>query len=73
MNAEEAHRLLSQVQLRCLILEAEKDAESLRSGKYRKILDTLTSEESPDTTQPQAARVLHAARNALVRLILPSV
>ncbi len=49
---------LTQTQMRCLILEADRDAEALRAEKYRKILESLAGEDGP--TQP------HVPRGALV-------
>jgi hypothetical protein len=63
-EAEDAHRLLTQIRLRCLLLEADKDAEILRADKYRKILGSLTSEDG--ATQPQAVGIFHLPRRALV-------
>jgi hypothetical protein len=67
MDAEDAHpsRLLTQTRLRCLLLEADKDAETLRAGKYRKILGSLAGEDD-GATQPQAAGISHMPRRALV-------
>jgi hypothetical protein len=64
MDAEDVHQLLTQTRLRCLILEADKDAESLRAGKYRKILDNLTCEDG--ATQPQVPGVFHMSRRVSV-------
>ena len=61
--SEDAHRLLTQTRLRCLLLEADKDAEILRADKYRKILGSLTGEDG--ATQPQTA-VFHMPRCDLV-------
>jgi hypothetical protein len=67
MDTEQTCQLFTQAQLQCLILEADRDAESLRADKYRKILDTVMGEGSPDAAESQAARALHASRDALVR------
>ena len=67
MDAEDAHRLLMETRLRCRLLEADKDVETLRADKYRKIiLDSLTGEDR--ATQPQAAQadISHLPRCALV-------
>jgi len=56
--ASEETRQLTQTQMRCLILEADRDAEALRAEKYRKILESLAGEDGP--TQP------HVPRGALV-------
>jgi hypothetical protein len=64
MGTEQTYQ---QAKMRCLILEADRDAESLRADKYRKILDTVIGEGSPDAAESQAARSLHAARDPLVR------
>ena len=65
MDADDSHRLLTQTRLRCLLLEADKDAEIMRAGKYRKILDSLAGGDG--ATQPQAAGNFHMPRLALVR------
>lgn len=67
MDTEQTCQLFTQAQIRCLILEADRDAESLRADKYRKILDTVIGEGSPDAAESQTARSLHAARDPLVR------
>ncbi len=67
MDVEETFQLFAQTQLRYSILEADRDAESLRAEKYRKILNTVTGEENTDAAEPQAARTFHATRDALVR------
>ena len=67
MNTEQ---LFTQADLRCLILEADRDAEGLRAEKYRKILDIVTVEGSPHTAESQAAPTLHAAEDAWVRRIV---
>jgi hypothetical protein len=72
MGAEEAQRLLAQVQLRCLFLEADKEAECLRAVKYRNLLDTLAREDNSGATQPEASRVVRAARSALAPPALPA-
>jgi hypothetical protein len=64
MDAEDVHRLLTRTQLRCLLLEADKDAEISRADKYRKILGSLTGEDG--ATQPQVAGIFHMSRSALV-------
>lgn len=64
MDAEEAHQLLTEVQLCCLISEAEKRGRG-HKAKYRNILATLADEDGSGATQPEASRVLHAARSAL--------
>jgi hypothetical protein len=64
MDTDDAHRLLTQTRLHCLLLEADKDAENLRAGKYRKILDNLVGEDG--ATQPQAADIFHMPRRASV-------
>ena len=66
MDTEQTCQVFTQAQLRCLIMEADRDAESLRAGKYLKILDTVIGEGSPDAAESQATRSLHAARDALV-------
>ncbi|KAN0117987.1 hypothetical protein V8E52_005574 [Russula decolorans] len=68
MDAEE---LLRQVQIRCGMLEADLEAETMRAAKYREILATLAGEGS-GVTQPEASRVRHAARSALTRPTLPA-
>jgi hypothetical protein len=72
MDAEELRQLLSQVQMRCLILEADKEAEILRAAKYRNILGTFAGEDRPGATQPEAPRILHAARSTFARSTLPA-
>jgi hypothetical protein len=69
MDAEE---LLTQLQFRCLLFEADKEAEVFRAAKFRNILGTLAGEDGSGATQPEASRVLHAARSALARLTLPA-
>jgi hypothetical protein len=69
MDTEE---LLTQVQMRCLILEADKEVEALRAAKYRNILGTLAGDDGSGATQPEASRVLHPARSALARPTLPA-
>jgi hypothetical protein len=69
MDAEE---LLTQLQFRCLLLEADKEVETSRTAKYRNMLDTLAGEDGSGATRPEASRVLHAARSALARLTLPA-
>lgn len=71
MDAEEARRLLAQVKVRYLILEADKEAESARVAKYRKILDTFAGEDSSGVTEPEATSFLHAARSVLAHPTLP--
>ncbi len=73
MDAEEAHQLLAESRLRCLILDADKEAESLKAVKYRNILDTLVGEDGSGVAQPEASRALHAARGVLVRPTSPAV
>ena len=73
MDAEKAHQLLSESRLRCLILEVDKEAESLKAVKYRNILDTLVGEDGSGVAQPEASRVLHAARGASLRRMFPAV
>jgi hypothetical protein len=73
MDAEEAHQLLAESRLRCLILEADKEAEGTKAVKYRSILNTLVGEDSSSVTQPEASRVLHAARGALLCRTFPAV
>jgi hypothetical protein len=72
MDAEEAHQLLAEVRVRCLILEAEKEVEAMRAAKYRNILGTFAGEDGSGATQLEASRVLHAARSALERPTLPA-
>jgi hypothetical protein len=67
MDIEQSFQLFTQAQLQCLILEADRDAESLKADKYRKILDTVMGEGGPDAAECQAARAVHAARDASVR------
>jgi hypothetical protein len=64
MDTENTHRLLRQAQMRCRVLEADKDAEILRAGKYRKILGSLVDEDG--ATQPQSAGIFHLPMSALV-------
>ena len=73
MDAEELHRLLSQVKVRCQLLEVDKEVERLRAAEYRKILlGTLAGEDSSGATQPEVSRILHAATSALARPRLPT-
>jgi hypothetical protein len=69
MDAEDAYRQLRQTRLRCLRLEADKDVEILRAGKYRKIL--VAGEDG--ATQAQAAGIFHMLRRTLVCPTLLSV
>ena len=69
MDAEEAQQLLAQVQLRCLVLEADKEVEGQRAVKYRNILDTLARE---DSSSVEASRVIRTARSALASPALPA-
>ncbi|KAN0117986.1 hypothetical protein V8E52_005573 [Russula decolorans] len=66
MDTEQTCQPFTQAHLRCLILEADRDAEASRADKYRKILDIVAGEleESPDDTESQAAPTLHAAGDA---------
>lgn len=64
MDTEQTCQVFTQAQLRCLILEADRDAELLRADKYLKILDTVIGEGSPDAAERQVARSLHATRDA---------
>lgn len=64
MDAEDPQRLLTQTRLRCLFLEADKDAEILRADKYRKIISSLIGEDG--AAQPQAAGIFHMPRRASV-------
>ena len=73
MDAEEAHQLLAESRSRCLILDADKEAESLKAVKYRNLLDTLVGEDGSGVAQPEASRVLHAARGASLRRMFPAV
>jgi hypothetical protein len=72
MDTEQTCQPFTQAHLRCLILEADRDAEASRADKYRKILDIVAGEleESPDDTESQAAPTLHAAGDAWVRRIV---
>ena len=63
-DAEDAHRQLTRVQRRCLVLEADKDVELVRAGKYRKILDNLVGGDG--ATQPQVAGIFHMLTRGLV-------
>ena len=64
MGAEEAHQLF-QAQLRCRMLEAEKEAETIRADKYLNIiLGTLGCEDGSGATQPEAPQVIHAVMSA---------
>jgi hypothetical protein len=67
MDTEQTCQLFTQAELRCLVLEAERNAETLRADKYRKIFDIIIGEGSPDAAASQAARASHAARDPLVR------
>ena len=67
MDVEDAYRQLRQTRLRCLRLEADKDVEILRAGKYRKIL--VAGEDG--ATQAQAADNFHMLRRTLVCPALP--
>jgi hypothetical protein len=71
---EEVYQLLAQVQLRCLELEADITVEEERAAKYRDILDLITGENKSGATQPEpeASRVLDAARSTLARLTFPN-
>lgn len=69
MDAEE---LLKQEQVRCRILEADLEVETMRAAKYRNILAPLAGEDGSGVTQPEASRVLHADRSALTRPTLPA-
>ncbi len=73
MDAEEARQLLAESRLRCLILEVDKEAESLRAVRYRNILDTLFGEDGSGVTQPEPSRALHAARGASLSRTFPAV
>jgi hypothetical protein len=55
MDAEEAHQLLTEVQLCCLISEAEKRGRG-HKAKYRNILATLADEDGSGATQPEASQ-----------------
>jgi hypothetical protein len=70
MDTEQTSQLFTQSRLRCLVLEADRDAESLKADKYRKILDTVINEGRPDVAEShgQAACASHAARDASVRI-----
>ena len=73
MDAEEALKLLADARLQCRVLEVEKEAEALKAAKFRNIiLATLAGERSSDAIQPEASRVLHAARSALAPPALPA-
>jgi hypothetical protein len=67
MDTEQTCQLFTQSQLQCLILEADREAESLRADKYRKILATVMGEERPGGAESQAARALPTSRYTLVR------
>jgi hypothetical protein len=73
MDAKELHKLLAQVQMRCLLLEVDKEVEALRAAKFRNIAQdaALAGEDSSGATQPEASRILHADRSALARPTLP--
>ena len=72
MDAEEAHQLF-QAQLRCRILEAEKEAETIRADKYLNIiLGTLAREDGSVATQPEASPVRHAATSVSARPMSPA-
>ncbi|KAF8492748.1 hypothetical protein F5888DRAFT_870031 [Russula emetica] len=75
MDTEQTCQLFTQSRLRCLVLEADRDAESLRADKYRKILDTVINEGRPDVAEShgQAARASHAARDASPTVTLDPV
>ena len=71
MDAE-AHQLF-QARLHRRILEAEKEAETIRADKYLNIiLGTLACEDGFGTTQPEASWVLHPATSALARPTSPA-
>jgi|SRR6267154_1217415 len=63
MDAEDVHQLLTQTRLRCLLLEAERDAEIVRASKYRKILGSLAGEDG--ATRLQVAGNLHIPSRTL--------
>jgi hypothetical protein len=44
MNVQEIRQSLVQARLRCLLLEADKEAEILRASRYRSILSELVGE-----------------------------
>jgi hypothetical protein len=69
MDAEER---LKKVQVRCRILEADLEVETMRAAKYRNILAPLAGEDSSGVTQPEASRVLHADKSVLTRPTLPA-
>ena len=71
MDAE-AHQLF-QAQLRCRILEAEKEAETIRADKYLNIiLGSLGCEDGSGVTQPDASQVLHVATSVSARPTSPA-
>ena len=47
MDVEEVQSL-DQMRLRCLLLEADKEAEQFKSQQYRKILSELVGEDGAD-------------------------
>jgi hypothetical protein len=66
MDAEELHQLLSQVQVLFRLSEADREVEGFRAAKYRNILGTFAGVDSSGPTQPEALRILHAAKSAFV-------
>lgn len=72
MDAEKAHQLLRE-RLRCQILEADKESESIRADKYLNIImDTLArhGEDGSCAIQPEASRIL-ATKSFLARPKFP--
>ena len=71
MDAEKTNQLFRE-RLRCRILEAEKEAETIRADKYHNIiLGMLAREGGSYVTQPEASRVHRATRGPLASPMLP--
>lgn len=65
MDGEDVRQLLKEARLRCLLLEADRDAEIFRAMMYRKALDDLVAGED-GSNQPRVASISHMPRRPLV-------
>lgn len=55
MDGEIVRSSSARLELRCLLLEADKEAETFRAERYRKILSELMGEQDDTARRPQPA------------------
>jgi hypothetical protein len=66
MDAEIAQPSSAQLELRCIVLEADKDAERFRAERYRKILSGLIGEQEDCDAAARACLPQPASNNILM-------